>query len=528
MSNVEVVGTLHESLLRHPNRQLLFLSHGGGISAKTFSRLHNDVSALIGQLGACGLGAGHLVGLMAPNSYDWIVADLALLTLKCIPVAIPAEDTAAPVATGDICDRYSLAALLVSRSVSIASLSPESAYLEERPISLVRRDRDEQPVFPSDVFTVAFSSGTSGTKKGLMLTRSGIDNTINVTAQAWQLQQDDDILIVMPFSNIQQRWLMYCAMHFGAGAVVAPPTQLFRALKVANPTIVLGPPSFFEVVDSRIRASTRRARRRYALASALHLLAPGATRRFRAKLGARWTSMYGSRARLMFVGSAPVPPSLITLFHRLGAPLYEVYGMTEAGWITFNLPGQHRTGTTGMAVDGVSIDIAPDKTIIVHTDTPQAVGYVYEGTETADSVFLGDGTIATGDLGELDDSGFLRLMGRQGNTIVTRSGVKISPEQLERDIEHTSHAARAAVLPSGNTLVAVIWLSGDATDHRHDVKTAIKRLNNQNPPSHHITRIIFRAENELAHGSTFLTQNMKLDRRAVERALLSTQQQPAA
>jgi long-chain acyl-CoA synthetase len=527
LNDVEVLGTLHENLLHHPDRQLRFVSHGT-VVAKTFSQLHSDVTLLMGQLRACGLVEHDLVGLMASNSYDWIVADLALLTLQCIPVAIPVDETTTPIATSAVSDRYSLSALLVSRSVPTTSLSSESAYLEDRPISLTRRHREHSPQFPSDVFTVAFSSGTSGTKKGLMLSRTGIENTINVTARAWQLQHDDELLIVMPFSNIQQRWLMYSALHLGAGVVVAPPTELFRALKDTDPTIVLGPPSFFEIVDSRIRATKPHAKLRYHLASALHLLAPTDTWRIRAKLGARWTSMYGSRARLMLVGSAPVPPRIINIFHRLGAPLYEVYGLTEIGWITFNLPSKHRTGTAGMPVDGISIDIGHDDAIIVHTDTPQALGYVYEGTDTEDSVFLGDGTIATGDLGRLDASGFLRLTGRQGNTIVTRSGVKISPEQLEREIEHTSPAARAAVLASGDTLISVIWLPGDEPDYRRDVETAIKRLNNQNPASHHITQTVFRAESELAYGSSLLTQNLKLDRRAVESTILPTQHQPAA
>ncbi len=496
--------------------------------AKTFSQLHSDATLLMGQLRACGLVEHDVVGVMAPNSYDWIVADLALLTLRCIPVAIPVDEIRSPVATSAISDRYSLSALLISRSVPIKSLSSESAYLEDRPLSLVRRHREHGPRFPSDVFTVAFSSGTSGTKKGLMLSRAGIENTINVTARAWQLQHDDELLIVMPFSNIQQRWLMYSALHLGAGVVVAPPTELFRALKDTDPTIILGPPSFFEIVDSRIRATKRRAKLRYHLASALHLLAPTATHHIRAKLGGRWTSMYGSRARLMLVGSAPVPPRIINIFHRLGAPLYEVYGLTEIGWITFNLPSKHRIGTAGMPVDGISIDIGHDDAIIVHTDTPQALGYVYEGTETEGSVFLGDDTIATGDLGRRDASGFLQLMGRQGNTIVTRSGVKISPEQLEREIQHTCPAARAAVLASGDTLISVIWLPDDDPDYQRDVETAIKSLNNQNPASHHISQTVFRAESELGFCSSLLTQNLKLDRRAVARTILSTQHQPAA
>lgn len=517
---------LPERLAAHPDRRLRFSALDGSLLTKTFAEAHADVRTLMAELRACGLGPGDLVGVLGPNTYEWVLADLALLGLGCVSVALPAEGSGRETDAEELCARYRLSALLLTKTAPKGTQRPAgTAVLEERPLSLRKRETADRPELPGDVFSVAFSSGTAGTKKGLMLSRAGVDNTVRMSGAAWQVTGEDDILISLPFSNFQQRYLMYTAIRFGADATVVAPERLFQKLAALEPTIILGPPSFFEILHNRIRATRRRARLRYVLAAALYRLPPERlTRGARARLGRRWTSMYGSRVRLMFTGSAPVPPRMVTTFQEVGLPLFEVYGSTEVGWICFNLPGRHRIGAAGRPVPGVTVSVLDGGELVVRTDTPQCSGYVFEGVESRDSVFLPDGSIATGDLGVLDRSGFLRLLGRKKNIIVTRSGVKINPEELESEIERECGVAKAMVAApeEGGLLSCVVWVADEECGERAgEVEARIAGANGERDAAHRISRVLVRPKSELTVESGLLTRNLKVDRNAVMREVFA-------
>jgi len=516
------IAGLPTRLLAAPDQRLRLISSAGVEEVRSFAALHADVRLLQAQLRECGLVAGDLVGILGANSYFWIVADLALAAMDCVSVALPVERSAGPVDTDTLIARYALSALLISNSLPASQpCSPHAALLEERPISLVRRDVSGRPKLPQGVFSVAFSSGTAGTSKGLMISRAGLENTLAVSARAWKLTHRDDILVAMPFSHLQQRYLVYLAIACGAAASIVPPERVFREMKSLSPTVVLGPPSFFEIVDNRIRAARRSKRLPYYLAVALHTTLPRRSRPLRSKLGQRWLEMYGTRTRLLLVGSAPVTARLLAVFQRLGAPLYQVYGMTEVGWIAINLPSRNRIGSVGVPVEGVKVTL-DDGEIIVECRAPQALGYIFDGVDTQDSVFLPEGQIATGDLGSLDKEGFLSVVGRKKNVIVTRSGVKLSPEPLERDIVRACSIKDAVVVATSQAarLICVVWLEDDQDlDRQHEVQETVDRLNGLREPSQRIAHVVFRPARELTAESGLLTRSMKVNRAAVVQAL---------
>ncbi|MGV9380307.1 AMP-binding protein [Nonomuraea sp. NPDC003707] len=492
------VDSLVDRLAEHPGQRMRFLSRDGSTLVRTYAEIHDDARRLMTELRDSGLGAGDLVGVLGPNSYEWILADLALLALGCVPVAIPAENRHDPAEIGALIGTYRLAALLVTRALpGEAGLPAATAILSDRPVKLDPVRHADAPALPPGVRTIAFSSGTAGTQKGLLLTDDGIANTVELSARAWRVTPDDDIAIVMPYSNFQQRYLTYLAIWTGCAATLVPPEIMFQAFKAVEPTIILGPPSFFELLHNRVMAA-----------------APAE----RMDKGRGWLSMYGSRVRLMYTGSAPVPPAMVTLFQELGAPLYELYGSTEIGWIAMNVPGQARVGSAGRPVDGITVELGDDGEVVVRADRPQVVGYVYEGVDTQDTVFLPDGRIATGDLGVLED-GFLRLTGRKKNVIITRSGVKINPAELEADVERAFPGVRAMVaLPDGAALLAcVVW--AEDTGRAADIEAYIKRRNAGREPSHRIATTLVRPAEELTVESGLLTRNFKIDRGAVARAV---------
>lgn len=522
------LATLYENLIAHPESQARFVGLDGKLIRKSFADMHADVVAVMAELRACGLGARDVIGLMGPNSYHWIVADLALLGLDCVSVALPVGAPAEPVDTDALMDRYGLSAMLVGGGVGPAPhRSPSTAILGDRPIRLVKRNTDGlRRSFHPDVFTVAFSSGTAGTRKGLLLSKRGVENTIRTSGEFWSLRPDDDLLIVMPFSSFQQRYLFYTAVWHGCATAVVAPERMFQQMRVIEPTVILGPPSFFEIVESRVRRAGRREKVRYLAAVMLRVIPPDRlTRPIRARLGHSLTAMYGSRVRLMLTGSAPVPGRLGTVFHRLGAPLFEVYGSTEIGWIAVSRPGRYRIGTAGRPPKGVALNLGPDGEIVVRAEHPQALGYVFDGEETQSSVFLPDGTIATGDMGRWDH-GYLKVVGRTKNVIITRSGVKINPEEIEEYVERHNAVRKAIVITNAEAtaLTCVVWLAEadwlEPTCTR-DVEAHVSRVNESQPASHRIAKVLFRPAAELTAQTGLLTRNLKVDRNAVVRMVFS-------
>lgn len=263
---------------------------------------------------------------------------------------------------------------------------------------------------------------------------------------------DDNICLILPFSNFQQRYLLYSAIVYGCNASMVPPERMFQKMRDLKPTILVGPPSFYEIVENRLAAERLSGRWRFMLASALNLMLPhpwvGALCRH---LCDKWNYLYGEKIRLMLVGSAPVKNSTVRTFHILGLPLYQAYGLTEFGWIAFNTPRANRRDAAGKLADGVEAKIGTDQELWVRNAAAQSIGYVYHGTEEYENVFKPGGFIATGDLCRIDHNGFVFIEGRKKNLIITRSGVKINPEEIELELESIPDVTKAMVYATDET-----------------------------------------------------------------------------
>jgi len=512
-------GLLH-ALDANPHSTFTFTGPDGACTDKNFAEVAADVRQLALELRGRGLHDGDVVGIVGDNSYEWVLADLACLELRCTSVALTPAQCRAPGGIGEVVERYQLNAVLATHIV----LDPVDLCvgdLSRRPLSLKRRSAEPLHL-PDDVFTIVFSSGTSGRLKGLMLTEGGVENTIRVSAKAWRLDERDNILIVLPYSNFQQRYLTYAAIACGANVTVVPPEHMFLMMKRLAPTVILGPPSFFEILANRLRAASFRGRLRYRVAMSLATIAPRSTASARRRLGRPYTGVFGPAARLMMTGSAPVPPHVVRLFDRFAMPLFEIYGSSEVGWIAFNTPGAARIGTAGRPVAGVRVEITDDGEVLVGTAHPQCAGYIFDGVETSDDVFRPDGMIATGDVGAMSRDGYLTLLGRKKNVIITRSGVKLSPEELENDLARQCGVDQVMVIasPDNASLWCIVWIadrSGEAENA--GIAHGVRAVNGRNPAYAQIVKTFVRDKAELTSAPDLLTRNLKLQRDAVLRHL---------
>jgi long-subunit acyl-CoA synthetase (AMP-forming) len=377
----------------------------------------------------------------------------------------------------------------------------------------------------TDVCTVIFSSGTSGQIKALLLSRAGVDATIDALAKDWELGDDDGILVALPLSIFQQRLMIYAALRKGTQILLTDPANLFRSFKVLRPTVVLGPPALVETAESRFLALPPRRRRvLLALSRGLRIVPAARLRaRLRRRLFRDTSEAFGGRIRVLLTGSAPAKRSTLEFYELAGLPLFQAYGLAEVGFIAWNRPGRNRLGSVGRPLIPASVSIAEDEEILVSTPHPQALGYFGLNRAEAELTFLPDGRIATGDLGRLDRDGYLYITGRKKSVILLQSGEKINPEPLELELSRTADVERAVVLGGGELrgLAAVVAIAADCSAEREaalraELRVVIDDLNSRVKPASRIvrwivTRAAFRPETGL------LTRNLKIDRRAVHR-----------
>jgi long-chain acyl-CoA synthetase len=494
----------------------------------SWAQVGRDVEELAARLDSQGVRAGSRVGIRGHNSYQWLALDLALLQLGAVPVAVPVPDFKGT-PNAELMTRYGMVAMFAgpeSRSAkdgpAVASLErildpAEAVSVVEAPVPEGRQVR----VNDREVFTLAFSSGTAGRVKCLLLAWPGVEALVEAQSAAYPCRPGDRIMIALPLSTFQQRYLCYLAVRNDCDVVLTTAARFVPSLPLARPTILLGPPNFYEFVEKRYRALDPRRRRLLDTAAALAVVLPGSSlkRRWRRTVFRSFHAMYGGCLRLMLVGSAPVRPGMLEFFGRAGFELYQIYGMTEIGYLTWNRPSGNRPGSVGRQVYPGTVRLGEDGEVLVQHDRHLCVGYEGESPEDAAAVFRSCDTIATGDLGEFDADGYLHLRGRKKNIIITTGGQKIQVEDLEADLCLAQGVHHAALFPvEGSGLAVTAWYEGSHDQTHAAILRRIAQINSRLGGELQIRQLAL-AQGALTAESPLLNRNLKINREMVWRAM---------
>ncbi|WP_437626761.1 AMP-binding protein [Sorangium sp. So ce1151] len=483
------LNNLQAHLRRHPTR-VVTLSLGGRPGSRTFEELAADVDVAVARLRAAGLGAGMRVGILAENSWAWMVHDLAISACDAVSVAFPADFAEGPL--DELLEREELALLLVSEQL-LRGRSDAS-----RAVMVLDRDAPEvgaaraveprrYPLVAGD-HSYVYSSGTSNNRKGMIVTRDGTVELLEAFAEAYGFGDTDSILIFMPFAGYQQRLLYYAAAAFGMDLHLTEPTYLFQALSRFQPTILIGPPALYS-----------------SIANLAERAAKGDPRR-----------ILGGRSRVLITGMARIKRETLDYFKRHDLPLHEVYGLTECGVVAINRPGCEELGSVGRPLRGVTLTIAEDGEIIVDKRCPLTRGYFEKPVAPHDTRIESRRTF-TGDIGHIDEGGFLHVRGRKAATIISSSGEKVQSEPLEEQLEECSVINRAVVFGGGSLpyLVAVFeCVPGHSAQDDAPIRDFLARLNPRLPEWARIHRWAI-SDVEFTRENGLMTQTMRLNRRLI-------------
>ncbi|MEU5942295.1 AMP-binding protein [Micromonospora sp. NPDC047548] len=505
----------------------------GGDLPVTCEQFRDDVLALARGFIAAGVEPGDRVGLMSRTRYEWTLIDYALWTIGA--VTVPIYDTSSGEqlqwiladcgAVGCVVETAGHAELLAGVRDGLPGLRQAWQIDAGDLIALAGQGRDVDQaqvderrtrVSGGDVATIVYTSGTTGPPKGCVLTHRNIycDVTAATAVLPELLHPGASTVLFLPLAHAFARLIQVGIVQARATMVHSADTTSVRdQLRTHRPTFILAVPRVFEKMHIRARQEAHDARRGglFALADRVAVrysramdtqAGPGVTLRlarlaFDALVYRQVRAALGGRCDLAIVGGAPLGERLAHFFRGAGVTILEGYGLTETSpALSLNLPSAMRIGTVGRPLPGVQVRIAGGE-VLARGDVVFP-GY-WNNPDATHAAFTGDGWLRTGDLGSLDDDGFLRITGRKKEIIVTAAGENVAPTAVEEAIRAHPLISQCMLVGDGRPYISALvtidppaWArwrashghpSADVADLRDDpelreeVQTVVDRAN---------------------------------------------------
>jgi long-chain acyl-CoA synthetase len=302
---------------------------------------------------------------------------------------------------------------------------------------------------------ILYTSGTTGKPKGVMLSFENIlTNLIAVCDDVKIFTPDDRVMILLPLHHILPLVGSVIAPLYAGGTIVLSTSmaaeELLATLNRFSVTIMIGVPRLYQLIYKGLREKIRSSMIARALLGIAHA---ADSIKFSKKIFATVQKRFGGKIKYLVSGGASINPAVVRFFTDLGFELLEGYGMTEtAPMITFTRPGTIRPGIPGQALPGIKVKFVDDEIVVSGRNVMQ--GYYNKPAETAE--VLRDGWLYTGDLGFMDEDGYLHITGRKKEIIVLSNGKKINPEELEQVIMEQSPLVRETGIFAAEDVIQAI------------------------------------------------------------------------
>jgi long-chain acyl-CoA synthetase len=565
---------------------------GGGFSPISHRELQAMVERLVLALERHGLERGDRLAILSENRPEWAVADYACALSGL--VSVPIYATLNPPQTGFIL-KHSRARWVVCSNpdqlAKVLGLWPELPYLDaavlvegplpedqDRPVftweallaegSLREAQRPEvreraRLAAPADLLTIIYTSGTTGDPKGAMLSHGNIVSNVMAGLKVLQPIPGERLLSILPLSHIFERTCGHYTMFYaGVGIYYAESLQTIpRDLQEVRPEVLLAVPRIYEKSYARVREQV--AAGGYLSRVVFHLAMrvgrrivpyryqarqPGwclrlAMKVFDLLVFSKARARFGGRVRLAACGGAPIHPTILEFFWAAGIPIFEGYGLTETSPIlTLCAQGEMRPGYVGRPVmdrwnDKPFLTLADDGEILCRGPNVM-LGY-WENPRATREAIDGQGYFHTGDIGEMDVQGRLKITDRKKEILVTSGGKNVAPQPLENALRGDKYIEQAVVIGDRRHFIAALLVPNFSelrrwAQHRKlsfitdaelvalpeavdKLMRQVQRVNAHFSNYESIKKIIV-LDRELTADSGLLTPSLKIRRRAVDEA----------
>jgi len=469
--------------------------------AFTYAELAVAAGDVARGLVALGIGVGDRVAILSSTRPEWTLADVGALLAGA--VVVPIYFTNSPQECEYVLAHSRTKVVLCEDPDQLAKLETVAARCPDVEVKILLtgsakgamtleelrakgRDGEDQleqrraAIKPDDVATIVYTSGTSGPPKGCMLTHANILAATTMYRERLGLDSSMSIYMYLPLAHALARVAQMVALIVGGTIVFwrGDAKKIIDELAEARPTHFPSVPRVFEKVHARIHAGVEDAPRLRRVMFAW-AIAEGTRQRARERDGrrggplarrrhaladklvlAKVRAAFGGNIQLALTGAAPIGQEVLEFFDACGLLVLEGYGLTETcAASTINTVGEHRFGTIGRPLPGSEVTVAEDGELRLRG--PQVfVGYYREPAATV--VALEGGWLQTGDLGEIDKDGYVRITGRKKDLIITSSGKNISPSNIEEQLRETRFISQAVVFGDRRSyLVALLTIDPD-------------------------------------------------------------------
>jgi long-chain acyl-CoA synthetase len=549
----------------------------GGEQEMTWAQYGEKVDRFAHGLKALGLRRGQTYALMLANRPEFHIADAAAMSLAATPFSLYQTLTPEQIA-------YQLndsgAGIVVTEPTFVDRVleARKSAHGVQHVVMVDHDGRDEvipydellesegdpeeiaasrAAVEPDDLLTLIYTSGTTGPPKGVQLAHSNMISAVKAFDDVIDFPEGARVVSYLPMAHIAERAVgHYLPIVLGHTVTCCPnPREVIAYLPEVRPTWFFAVPRIWEKLKAGLEAmvaSEQDEDRRKALQWALDV----GHKKVRAEQAGEELSdelaeehrkadeMVLSKLRrqlglddveAVYVGAAPTPLPVLEFFHALGVPVAELWGLSEStGSGTVNLPGKIKLGTVGQVTPGMELKLGDDGEVLIRG--PQIMpGYRNLPDKTAEAID-DEGWLHTGDIGEIDEDGYVKIVDRKKELIITAGGKNISPANLEAKLKAHPLVGTACVIGDGRPFlsalvvldpdVAPAWAAQQGIEDasldalgkdertRDEIQKAVDDLNSQVSKVEGVKKFTILPEDWLPGGDE-LTPTMKLKRKPV-------------
>jgi long-chain acyl-CoA synthetase len=556
-------------------RSVLYIDAAGKWQAFSGMQMYQRVRAFAGALSSWGIKKGDRVAILAENRWEWAVADFAVLAMGAVDVPVyptlTAEqigvllaDSGARVAVVSSRQQYDKVASVRSQTAieqivlmddeGVADAVLMSSLLKDTDRRGSERDaafdRTAYDVAPDDLATLIYTSGTTGEPKGVMLTHGNIASNLNYSLAGFEILPADLCISFLPLSHITARHLDYAIYTRQATVAYCPSFErLPHALKEVRPTVLVAVPRVFEKVrqEAERQASLSGAKKRifgWAVKTGQkhreEILGGETPSSLGWKIAnklvfSKIQSGFGGRVRYYIAGGAPLGMDSAGWFAGVGIRILEGYGLTETSPVlAINTTAAYRIGSVGQPLPNVECRIAEDGELLVKG--PNVFQGYWQKPDQTTEAFDAEGWFRTGDIGRIDEDGFLYITDRKKELLKTSGGKMIAPQPIENKLKASMFVGQAAVVGDKHKFIAALispnFVALEEWAKKMGITVPTRRELVENPAVvAHYQHIVDEVNSVLAHFETIkrfrivpeewslaqgeLTPSLKLKRRVV-------------
>lgn len=485
-----------------PEKIAFSYSKGSGqIVKKTYHDFYCEVNALGTWELQNGLHEKH-IAIIGENSYEWLLVFFSVINGGNVAVPIdrelPKEEVAHLLRKADVtavfCTKTYVESVEEIENITVFPMSKIEDYIKEgqRYLSEGNTEYKNYLIDRKKMCCIMFTSGTSGESKGVMLSHENIAEDINGSCQLFVLE--GNTIALLPFHHAFGLVVgVLMVFHYGYTTYINKSLKTIQKdLQIARPQTMFLVPLFIETFERQIWAAARKEGRDRVLKRMMKLsdFLQKIGIDIRRKCFASVQKAFGGELQYIISGGAGIDTRYIREFRSWGVEILNGYGTTECSpCAAVNRNFYHKDGTVGLPIPNSKVKIAKDGEVFIQGSLVM-LGYYKE--EEATREVLMDGWYATGDLGYLDEDGFLTLTGRKKNLIILSNGENVSPEELEADFQKDEAVREVLVYERDGMIVAEIYPEEEHMEDMEYFNALMKQVNDRRPMYKQVGKVFLR------------------------------------